>query len=434
MADNVTTVGGQGGSSPPPATVIKTTDDGTAHIQHIAIDETTIKAVSTANSSTSTLTAAATFTGTAEDVSQYSIITLAADSDVSGTVRMELSQNGTNWDRAKVVPLDITIGSGSVHTLEVVTQYYRTVYINGASDQGHFRIQTIYHKFKSGFLTSSPDQKISKIDDVQLSRTVNDPFIDISRGLYADKFAIHKFGANESSPSGTRRDIWWNGSTTAGDIDYPWPTTTETVSLVSSSTADDATPTSSTGAQSVTLEGLDGNWDTVSETIDLNGTATVTTTATFRRLYRVYIAEVGTYTGSNVGNITCTHTSSGGVLAYVPAGFGQTHLSMYTVPAGHTAYLRHAHGSVSAGTNKDATLRFWRRLNSDDITQPFSGGARVVHTWEQLQGAVELDFYSMPSFPEKTDLWWTANGSATTAVSVVYDLIVVEGDSPSAPQ
>jgi hypothetical protein len=183
--------------------------------------------VSTDNSSTATLSGAAVFTGTGEDVSPYATITVFVDSDVDGTLSMEFSIDNTNWDRKKIVPLDIGISSGSVHTLEVVAQYFRVVYTNGSSAQGHFRLQTIYHNARSGFLTSSPDQIISKINDAQVVRVSNDPYLDISRNLYADKKSFHRFGYNESVPNGTERDIWAYGATTVGNTDYNWPTTDE---------------------------------------------------------------------------------------------------------------------------------------------------------------------------------------------------------------
>ncbi len=390
--------------------------------------------VSTANSSTATLGVSGVFTGTGEDVTAYSTITVFMDSDVSGTLSMQFSTDNTNWDRAKVVPLDIDLASGSVHTLEVVSQYFRIVYTNGTSGQGHFRLQTIFHNARSGFLTSSPDQIISKINDAQIVRVANETFFDISRSLYADKQSIHKFGVIDDL-STTERDVWYYGGTGVGNINYPWPTTSETLDVVSSSANDDGTPTTSTGAQKIKIEGLDDNWDEISEEVTLNGTATVTTSSSFRRVYRAYVTECGTYTGANEGNITIDNTTSTQVLAYIAAGTGQTQLSMYTVPAGYTAYLRHLHAQVTVAANKEADVRLWRRLNADDITQPYTGAKRLVHQWQGLAQPAELDFYSMPSFPEKTDIWASAIASgAGSEVDVVYDLFLVKGDNPTNPQ
>jgi hypothetical protein len=349
------------------------------------------------------------FTGTADDISSYSTITVFVDSDVDGTLSMQFSIDGANWDRTKVVDVDQLIGSGSVHTLEVVAQYFRVVYTNGSSAQSHFRLQTIYHVTRSGFLTSSPDQKISRVNDAQIVRVSNDPFMDLSRSLYADKIAVHKFGANDKSPSGTERDVWTYGATDKGNVNYNWLQAAAAVRIKAGGNAADAA--GQAGAQSITVEGLDENWAEASEDIVTNGTLVSTaTTTTFIRVNRVFVKDVGTYTGANTGDITI-ETTGGTVVAFIGAGLGQTQLSNYSVPATYTAYLRHAHGSVSAGTNKDATLVMYRRLNADDVSTPFSP-KRIVHKWEQLQGIAELDFYSMPSFGPKSDLWWTATGSA----------------------
>lgn len=388
--------------------------------------------VSSKNSSTASLGGGATYTGTAEDCSQYASVKIFVDSDVDGTLKMQLSSDGTNWDRSKNVVIDQTIGSGHVHTLNIVSQYFRIVYVNGASAQGHFRLQTIFHKNAVGFLTSGTDEKISKVNDAQIVRVGNDPIFDFSRSLYSDKIAIHKFGANDLIPAG-RRDIWSYGATDTGNTDYPWPDTAETITVESSSVNDDAAP--ATGAQTVCVQGLDTNWDLVEETIALDGTTPVTSSTTFTRVYRVYVLDVGTYTGSNDGAITVKHSTSGDVLAYIAAGLGQTQLTMYTIPNGYTGYIRHAHASVSAGANKDATIIGWRRENADDQTAPFSGGAkREFHKWEDLSGVAELDFYSLPSFPEKTDIWFTSEGNAGSKASVVYDLYLVKDDNPTNPQ
>ena len=55
--------------------------------------------VSIPNSSTSAIGANNTFSGTAEDVSQYSQINVFLDPDVSGVLNMQFSVDGSTWDR-----------------------------------------------------------------------------------------------------------------------------------------------------------------------------------------------------------------------------------------------------------------------------------------------------------------------------------------------
>ena len=388
--------------------------------------------VSTVNSTSSILTATSVFTGTSEDVSHYATITVFVDSDQDGSLAMQFSIDGTNWDRAKTVAVDQTIGTGSVHTLEVVSQYFRIVYTNGSTNQTHFRLQSLYHNARSGFLTSSPDEQISRTNDAQLIRVSNDPFLDLSRGLYKDKSVVHKFGANEGAPA-AERDVWQYGDTAIGNIDYNWLQAADTVRIAAGGNAADTS--AGAGARTVTIEGLDSNWELTSEVLTTNGASASTASSTsFIRLHRAYVSDVGTYTGSNTGAITLETAVGGDVLGHILAGLGQTQLTMYTVPLNYTGYLRHAHGSVSAGTNKDSTLTMYRRLSAEDVAAPMTdGGKRLMHRWEQLQGVAELDFLAMPSLPAQTDVWWTSKGN-TSSISVVYDLILVKNDSPTNPQ
>lgn len=140
--------------------------------------ELTSQKVSTLNSTTTPLAGGATYTGTSEDVSAYSQITVFYDSDVSGStkgLRMEFSTDGTNWDRAKTItpqPEAAQTAFGGVHTLAVISQYFRLLYTNGDTAQSHLRIQTIYHPTKNKELTSTMDQTLNSQIDVQNVRSV----------------------------------------------------------------------------------------------------------------------------------------------------------------------------------------------------------------------------------------------------------------------
>jgi hypothetical protein len=390
--------------------------------------------VSTANSSTATLSGTAVFTGTSEDVSEYATITCMVDSDVDGTLSMQLSTDGTNWDRAKVVPLDITLGGGSVHTLEMVSQYFRVVYTNGSAAQSHFRLQTIYHTYRSGFLTSSPDQIISKVNDAQIVRVSNDPYLDISRSLYADKKSFHRFGYNEAVPNGSERDIWAYGSTGIGNINYNWCTTDEKFRVKAGGNVADTS--AGLGARTVQVVYLDANGDEQQDQLTLAGaSASDSTSVTGRRFLRAWVDTCGTINSNNTGGITFENESTGLVVAYIGAGVGQTELSQYTVPLGYTAYLTRIQVSVSVGTNKDATVKMYQRQNAYTTAAPF-GSKRLVRQWNAIQGADNLiEYQSLPSFPALTDLWLTGEGNgAETEVDIDYCLILVKDEAPTTPQ
>jgi len=376
--------------------------------------------VDTSNSSTTPLSGAATFTGTATDVSDYNRISVFIDTDVDGTLKMQFSSDGTNWDRTKPVDIDTSIADGSTHTLAVATQYFRVVVENGASAQSHLRLETILHKGDGGMLSSSPDQRISRLNDVRLSRVVNDPTWDMARNLYADRFVVHKFGSNPATPSG-ERDIWlWGAQAGAGNIDYPWPTAAETVRIKSGGNSNDTAAGS--GAREITVAGLDENWAEATETIATNGTsASSATTTTFIRVYRAYVSESGTYGSANTGNIVIENTSSTDVLCAIQATRGQSQLTMYTVPMGYTAYLRELSFSVDTSTNKELTIRMYQRRDADNTSSDIRA-PRLVYAADGVSGPQAIEFQSPPSFPGKTDLWFTSQGNSGSSVSVDYDL------------
>ena len=131
---------------------VETTTVGGNHVQHVYPQGI----VDSNNSTTSTLSGSGTYTGTGTDVTLYSTLTVMFDTDVDGTLKVQFSADNSNWDREKEIVADTDISTGSVHTFEIISQYYRVVYENGSSAQSHFRLQAILHSAKSGFITSSP--------------------------------------------------------------------------------------------------------------------------------------------------------------------------------------------------------------------------------------------------------------------------------------
>ena len=105
---------------------------------------------------------------------------------------------------------------------------------------------------------------------------------------------------------------------------------------VLSSDANDAN--ADTGAWTVAVSGLDANWDEISETVTLNGTTPVTTTASFRRIFRAKVVTAGT-SGVNEGTITIRDQDTDTARAIITSLIGQTLMATWTVPNGYTFYL-----------------------------------------------------------------------------------------------
>jgi len=211
-------------------------------------------------------------------------------------------------------------------------------------------------------------------------------------------------------------DIWDVGGA------YPWPTTAESLRIKAGGNVND--DAAGTGARSVVVTGLNDSWNEVTETLVTAGAgASANTTALFTRVYRVYVESAGTYTSANTGNIVIENVSSLQVLATIQAGMGQTQMTQYTVPLGKTAYLSRV--NITVDSTKSIDLTMWQRRDADDVTTPFTG-KRLVMKITGATGAHSRQFFSMPSFPAKTDLWWSGIITAATgAVEVTYDLFLV---------
>lgn len=106
--------------------------------------------VDDANSSTVTLSANATFTGTAVETTLYETIhiTLRADQAgaESGALAVEFSQDASNWDISKTISYN-TANAVYSDYLDCEARYYRVIFTNGPTAQGFFRLQSILQPY-----------------------------------------------------------------------------------------------------------------------------------------------------------------------------------------------------------------------------------------------------------------------------------------------
>lgn len=239
-----------------------------------------------------------------------------------------------------------------------------------------------------------------------------DFFIAVAKGDYTGYSNVSKFGRNPSVKSADYETLW-DGSNL-----YPWPTAAETLNVVSTD-ADDSS--SGTGARTVEIEGLDSNWDVLTETVSMNGTTNVTTTNSFLRVYRVRVVTAGS-TGVNEGTITCTNTTSSNVIAQISvdnSGFGQSLMALYTVPAGKTAYL--INFDFSSAKDNEHTFRLLSRDNT------VTDAAWNTKEFASARGGFN-DFkkFAIQKYTEKSDLDLQAIASAASAASGGFELILID--------
>lgn len=108
--------------------------------------------VSAANSTTTALGAAGTFTGTPEDVSQYASISVGfyvQPPTATGNIFVQFSNTNSvgGWTPVSNTITSVTAATANGFTLDVITaaQYYRVLYVNDSTVQTKLMIQSIFH-------------------------------------------------------------------------------------------------------------------------------------------------------------------------------------------------------------------------------------------------------------------------------------------------
>jgi len=227
-------------------------------------------------------------------------------------------------------------------------------------------------------------------------------FLQVSRGLIAGHKRVFKFGYNGDIDD-SEETIWDVGGL------YAYPASAVTMTATSSSGATDEDV-------EVTIQGVDASYNELSETVTLDASGTATTTGSFLRVYRAFVAS-GT---ASAGNITIAN--GGTTYAYVSSSDQQTLMALWTVPAGYTAYLFQIDTTAfTVQNNKVATIRM--------ITRELNGVFRTQQKFDLFEGSYHQDITCPQPIPEKTDIEFRAIADSSNAdlrVSTTFDIIYIE--------
>jgi hypothetical protein len=237
-----------------------------------------------------------------------------------------------------------------------------------------------------------------------------DYFIDVATGDVPGRSLISVFGHNADVDAA--EDIWDPGG------DWVAPTSAQTLSIVLG-----------TGVRTVSISGLDANWNRIHETVTLNGVTAVSTTKSYIRVFHFHGLTFGSG-GTNAGNITATASSDATVQAQITAGEGHNLAALYTIPTGKTGYIIGAggalnkEGSVAGGS---VELRLVTRANADQAD------AGWLTSWAgglSLTGASTVHFVRQAYIPvpARTDIRVRAIEPSTTNmdVSAWLDIMLVD--------
>ena len=180
---------------------------------------------------------------------------------------------------------------------------------------------------------------------------------DISKGVVSGHTSWSKIGFSASVGT-TRIDVapWMTK-------DYVFPTTTSTMTIVSTSNEDRAT---GSGARIVTIYYLTEGFVAKTATTTLTG-QTATTIAL--DMYRVNNARVSTcgVSNSTIGNLTIA--SAGVTYGFISAGRTRMRQCVWTVPTNMTLYVTQiAFSASNQNPSKNGGVRFTTKANFDNLS------------------------------------------------------------------
>jgi hypothetical protein len=227
----------------------------------------------------------------------------------------------------------------------------------------------------------------------------SEPFdLEVARGLIKYHSQVNIFGY-QTAVGTSQYAVWENVA------DYVFPTSAQTMNLVSSNNADTAT---------ILISGLDSGYNIISETLVLTGTTVAPTVNSYLRILNMSVS-VGSATNP-AGTVTLKNTAGTPntiTYAQINTGVGATQMSVYTVPAGYTFYLSRIDASTSLNGNNAAYVNYRNKNVSSAGVVTYRAQAAFTQNY-RIQRVMALPF------PEKTDIQFQCSTSTSTAVVGIF--------------
>jgi hypothetical protein len=206
-----------------------------------------------------------------------------------------------------------------------------------------------------------------------------------------DAYLIDKSGATETlgTTPATMTTVW------GGTGLYPWNTFTGTGDKIYiKSVTNDA----KIQGKSVTIEGLDSNYDILIETVTLHATDTTTPVSTVNNFYRInkmYLSGANTNSLPHDYNIELRYGSSSGTLiGQMNAPWGRGQNCFYTVPRGYEGFVLSINGN--SGKADEITSSLW--------FHPYGGSWMLQKSFKFISGMFDHNFRTPLRITEKSDV------------------------------
>lgn len=369
---------------------------------------------SPANSTTAALSGGATFN--ADGLGQQSglpDVMVICQADQDGTLYFDFSDDGVNWTTQPANGFAIEAGEGETHTAIKGPQVFRARFVNGAVAQTSFSLVTYFGTFRAQPIPLN--DRMHHDTDATVVRMDNPD--SVMRGRVHNEYIIEKYARNPVIDTTSAPEDVWNG----GGLYTGFPTAAAEQFEVLSSLAADTS--GGTGARTVRFfyfdddyNMFDANGDPLFFDVIMNGTTGVSVgNPTGMRIWRGKVLTSGSGE-TNAGEVTCRWvTTTAAIFAIIPAEFGQTSLSNFTIPAGYTGYLKQYAVTMDDNqVNRAEMVIAIRDFGSNTYrkTRPFTLVRGTPYLPIALYGGIEM--------AEKTDfvlrvLSVTSNGAIVTA-------------------
>jgi hypothetical protein len=177
-----------------------------------------------------------------------------------------------------------------------------------------------------------------------------EPFdLQVARGQITMHSTVNIYGYQPSVGT-TFIPVW----EVAGQYTYP----VSAITMYIAGTAGDTA--------SITISGLDANYNAISETVVMDGATPVATTKQYLRINGMFVSA-GSATNP-AGVVTLKDVTATTTYARINAGVGRTQAAIYTVPAGFTYYLQRVNIYTSLNGNDYATYQN-KTISSTGVVQ-----------------------------------------------------------------
>lgn len=380
--------------------------------------------VSVGNSTSTPLAAGASFTGSSEEVKDFTTISISVRTDVTSSADgfvAEYSQDGVNWDGRSVYTIDPNVGK--FFTVAAEGRYFRIRYANGSSPQSTFRMQTVYHVFPPKPSSHRIDEVLTSQNDAELVKAVITGKVGTGplSGSYLnvavdDQGRFVTAGASAASSRAGfvfgKVDVSTQATALIEHTTYTEQSSNARRSLVSVSGSDTL---AGTGARVIKItyydvSGSGPKFDYVS----MGGLTPVNTNVTdICFVERMEVVNAGSYT-TNIGNIflKTSVNGTGSNVGSINGSAGQTFWAHHYVASGSICYITGLFGgkqnNTSAGSGGTFIVKAQQigTLVSGTVNEQISdfvsvygqanGLLRLYSTPIQVDGPTRLQVYVMP--------------------------------------